>query len=79
MGFPSVCCEYVLLPLVNKEAALTYGRAEYSKAGNPSRDRRGKKVESGDAMLAAKGEGRCNLTGRPQSRGDTQVNRNGLI
>ena len=26
-----VCCEYVLLPLVNKEAALAYGRAEYSK------------------------------------------------
>ena len=25
--FPSVCCEYVLLPLVNKEAALTYGMA----------------------------------------------------
>ena len=27
-GFPSVYCEYVLLPLVNKEAALAYGRAE---------------------------------------------------
>ena len=25
----SACCEYVLLPLVNKEAALAYGRAEY--------------------------------------------------
>ena len=22
MGFPPVCCEYVLLPLVNKEVAL---------------------------------------------------------
>ena len=30
VGFPSVCCEYVLLSLVNKEAALAYGRAEYS-------------------------------------------------
>ena len=45
--FPSVCCEYILLPLVNKEASLAYGRAEYSKVGNPSRDKGGKKVESG--------------------------------
>ena len=29
VGFPSVCYEYILLPLVNKEAALVYGRAEY--------------------------------------------------
>ena len=28
VGFPSVCCEYVLLPLNNKEVALAYGRAE---------------------------------------------------
>ena len=26
MGFPSVCCEYVLLPLVDK--SLAYGKAE---------------------------------------------------
>ena len=32
VGCPSVCCEYVLLPLVNKEADLAYGRTEYSKA-----------------------------------------------
>ena len=31
MGFPSVYCEYVLLLLVNKEASLTYDKAEYSK------------------------------------------------
>lgn len=31
MGFPFVCCDYVSLPLVKKGAALTYGRAEYSK------------------------------------------------
>ena len=29
VGVPSVGCEYVLLPLVNKEAALAYGRIEY--------------------------------------------------
>lgn len=28
VGVYSVCCEYALLPLVNKEAALAYGRAE---------------------------------------------------
>ena len=33
MRFHSVCCDYVLLPLVNNETALIYGRAEYSKAG----------------------------------------------
>ena len=30
VGFPSTCCENVLLPLTSKENALTYGRAEYS-------------------------------------------------
>ena len=29
VGLPSVCCEYVLLPLVNKDAALAYDRTEY--------------------------------------------------
>ena len=33
VGCPSVCYKYVLLPLVNKEAALAYSRAEYSQAG----------------------------------------------
>ena len=33
VGFPSVCYGYVLLPLVNKEAALIYGRAECSWMG----------------------------------------------
>ena len=28
VGYPSVCCEYVLLPLVNKEADLTNSQAE---------------------------------------------------
>ena len=45
VGYPYICCEYVLLPLVNKEAALVYGRAEYSKAGIPSRDKEGKEAE----------------------------------
>ena len=45
--FPSVYCEYVLLPLIIKEVSLSYDRAEYSKARNPNRDRRGKKAKSG--------------------------------
>ena len=54
MEFPSVCCEYVLLPFVNKEAALTYDRAEYSNSENPNRDRGGKKAESERCHVAAK-------------------------
>ena len=30
VGFPSVSSEYILLPLVNKETALAYDRADYS-------------------------------------------------
>ena len=77
VGFPTVCCEYVLLPLANKEAALAYGSAEYSKVGIPSRERRRKKVESGRGHVAAKGERGQNLTGKPQPHGDTQIDRNG--
>ena len=32
VGFAFVCCEYVLLPLVNKETAWAYSRVEYSQA-----------------------------------------------
>ena len=31
--FPSVCYEYVLLTLVNKEAAAAYSKAEYCLTG----------------------------------------------
>ena len=79
VGFPSVGCEYVLLPLVSKEAALANGRAVYSKVGNPSRDRGGKKMESSRLPVAAGGERCQNLTGRPHPCGDTQISRNGLI
>ena len=36
---------------------MTNGRAEYNKAGNPSRDRGKKKVESERHHVAAEGEG----------------------
>lgn len=41
---PSVPCDYVLLPLVNKEPVLVYYRTEYNQMGNPSRDRERKTV-----------------------------------
>ena len=41
MELPSVCCKYVLLPLVNKEADLAN-----SQAGNLNKDKGKKKVES---------------------------------
>ena len=40
VGCPSVGCECVLLPLVNKEADLAN-----SQAGNPSKEKGKKKVE----------------------------------
>ena len=73
VGFPSVWYEYVLLPLVNKESALAYGRIEYSKSGNPSRDRGGKKVESAKCHVAANIERYKKLTGRPYPHGGTEV------
>ena len=71
MGFPSVCCKYVLLTLVNKETALAYGREEYSEVGNPSRDRGGKKEDSERCHVAAEGKRHWNLISKPQPRGDT--------
>lgn len=35
--FPSICCRYVLLPLVQKEAALAYGRREIQAEGQGER------------------------------------------
>ena len=77
VGFPSVCWEYVLLPLANKETALAYGSTEYSQVGILSIERRRKKVELGRDHVAAKGERCQNLTSMPQTHGDTQINRNG--
>ena len=54
MGFSSECCEYVLLALVNKDTVLAYGRVEFSKVGNPGRDRGGKKMESGRCQKSLK-------------------------
>ena len=39
VGRLSVFCEYILLPFVNKEVALAYGKAAQRQVGNPSRDK----------------------------------------
>ena len=75
MGFPSVCCEYVLLPLVNKETALLYGRAEYNQ---PGRDYRESRQSQRDVSLP-KDTDVSTLPGKPQPSGNTQNNRNRLI
>ena len=78
VGFPSGCCEYVLLPLVNKEVVLAYsGRIELGRKTKMNAWR--KKAESEKHHVAAEGERSWNLTSRPQPYGDTQINRNGLI
>lgn len=77
--FVSLCCEYVLLELVNKEAPLGYGRSEYIKTENPSRDRGEKRTELERHHVAAKGERCQNLTGKPWTHDDTWINRNGLL
>ena len=57
VGFTSVWCKYVLLSLVNKEAALAYSKTEYTNVGIPSRDRGGTKVKSMRCHAIAEGEG----------------------
>ena len=52
MGFPFVCYKYILLPLVNKDAALAYSRADYNQ---DERDIEREKVESKRYHVAAKG------------------------
>lgn len=77
VGFPSICCEHILLPLVSEEATLAYSWADYRKAGTPIKDREGKKVESERCHEAAIGERCQNLTSKPQTCGNTHINRNG--
>ena len=56
MGFPSVCYEYILLPLVIKEAVSVNGLVELSQMGNLNRDIERKQVESGKCHVAAEGD-----------------------
>lgn len=68
MGFPSICCKYILLPFVNKEAASAYSRAEYSQAGR-NIERVWGELER--YHVAAEREGHVGtLLWRPQPHGD---------
>ena len=59
--YPSVCCEYILLPLVNKEAALINSQIEYSQVENPGKDTE-KKEDRVRKIPAATEEARCEAT-----------------
>ena len=61
MGLPSVCCEYVLLPLVNNEGALAYNRTEYIARQEIQAERGRKQVELRETPAAA-GKARCEVT-----------------
>ena len=70
---------YCFYELMNKAVSANH-LAEQSPAGNLNRDREREQVESERSHVNAEGKKlRHNLTGKPQSRGDTQINRNGLL
>ena len=72
-----VCCEHLLLPLVNKEVALAYSRAEYSQAG---RDIYIERIDGEKEIQCRCGRRKMpeqKLTNKPQPCGE--INRNGLI
>ena len=71
-----VCCEYVLLPLINKEDALA-SRIELGRKIKLNAER--KKVETGRYHVTAEGEGYQNIISKSQPHGDTQINRSGII
>ena len=81
MGLPSVCYEYVLLPLVSKEVVSANGLV---KPGRKSEQRYREKVggvkEMSSSCCSRKTPASSqNLTIRPQPCGDSQINRNELM
>ena len=71
-----MCCSYLLM---NKAGSVN-DLAEYSHVGNLDRDI-DEQAELGRCYAAAEGE-RCQpdiLSNKPQTHGDTQINRDGLI
>ena len=79
LGFPSVCCECILLPLFNKEAALGLWQGRIEQGRNSKQRQRRK--ESGVRLhLSAEGD-RCPgiLLVNYKSHGKIQNKRNGLM
>ena len=64
--------------LMNK-ADTVNDQAEYTQAGNQNKDWKREKAESETCHEAPKGVTCQGITSKPQPRGDTQINRNGLI
>ena len=74
MGFPSGCCEYVLLPLVNKEAALGLLKCRIGQGGNSKQIEKEKRQSQRAGVYQILAEP-CS---RPRPHGDAQINRDGL-
>lgn len=64
---------------LKNETALAYGRAEYNKVENPSRETGRMKVELGRYHQATKGEIFPSITLKHGSCGYEQININGFI
>ena len=58
-GLASVCYEYVLISLIDKEDALTYGRAKCSQAENLIRDTEKRKADSGQMQVSLRVNKTC--------------------
>ena len=67
VGLSSICCEYVLLSFVNKDATVAYGRAEKRHVGNSNRDIERQYVELKRHHVTAKGEIGHNNICKPQT------------
>ena len=73
---PSVCYEYVLLPLVNKKLLLSSSLTEYSQT---EKDIYREKGESVRCRVATEETDTGTLHGKTQPHSNSQIDRNGLI
>ena len=64
--------------LMNKETALACSKAELSQAGKAELNTERKKVESKRSHVALSEMDAGTLPSKPQPRGNTQINKNGL-
>ena len=64
--------------LMNKEANLAYSKAEFSQAGKSKLNTGRKEAESERIHVAQPETDTKTLSGKPQPRGNTQNNGNGL-
>ena len=80
MGFPSVCCDYVLLPLVSKETAWAHDSVKRASQAFQVEIEEKKKAESERRHIAAEEDRRPRtLPVNHEPCDKIQNNRNGLI